>query len=283
MLRLGGNIYYTSKLGATDGLTFQNLAALMTGSTQEQYAEDDDRGRPADRRATAARSEWTPWLGSSPASPPRTCRRSARRSTAAGRGDAYWQPLFKGYERSKQWMADDQARRRDPGLQRPRLGLFARDHPDLRLGLRRGISAIADEGWGPRPVPVVKGHPDLAWHIAQSVILDEFDITIVNKMAVDHGLTVPLSLLCGQPEEWPCRVIPLCVNVIQYPPPTGHRCYMLGKAIRKAVESFDRRSARRRVRHRRHVASAPGPARRPHQQGVRHALPRPVSRPIPRR
>jgi protocatechuate 4,5-dioxygenase beta chain len=97
----------------------------------------------------------------------------------------------------------------------------------------------ADEGWGARPVPVVKGHPDLAWHIAQSVILDEFDITIVNKMAVDHGLTVPLSLLCGQPAAWPCRVIPVCVNVIQYPPPTGHRCWMLGKAIRKAVESFD--------------------------------------------
>ena len=38
MLELGGNIYYTSKLGATDGLSFQNLAALMTGSTQEQYA-----------------------------------------------------------------------------------------------------------------------------------------------------------------------------------------------------------------------------------------------------
>jgi protocatechuate 4,5-dioxygenase alpha chain len=39
MIRLGGNIYYTSKLGATDGLSFQNLAALMTGVTQEQYAD----------------------------------------------------------------------------------------------------------------------------------------------------------------------------------------------------------------------------------------------------
>ncbi len=39
MLQLGGNIYYTSKLAATDGLTFQNIAAIMTGSTQEQYAK----------------------------------------------------------------------------------------------------------------------------------------------------------------------------------------------------------------------------------------------------
>jgi len=84
----------------------------------------------------------------------------------------------------------------------------------------------------------VKGHPELAAHIAQSVILDEFDLTIVNKMDVDHGLTVPLSLMFGQPKEWPCRILPLPVNVVQYPPPTGHRCYEFGKAIKKAVESY---------------------------------------------
>ena len=84
-----------------------------------------------------------------------------------------------------------------------------------------------------------KGHPELAWHIAQSTMLDEFDMTIVNRMDVDHGLTVPLSLLFGQPDAWPCRVIPLAVNVVQYPPPTGNRCFNLGHAIRKAVESFD--------------------------------------------
>jgi protocatechuate 4,5-dioxygenase beta chain len=87
-------------------------------------------------------------------------------------------------------------------------------------------------------VPVVKGHPELAWHMAQSLILDEFDMTIVNKMEVDHGLTVPMNLLFGSPKEWPCPVIPLAVNVVMYPPPTGHRCYMLGKALRRAVESY---------------------------------------------
>ena len=75
--------------------------------------------------------------------------------------------------------------------------------------------------------------------MAQSLILDEFDMTIVNKMDVDHGLTVPLSLIFGQVESWPCRVIPLAVNVIQYPPPTGHRCYNLGKVIRRAIELFE--------------------------------------------
>jgi protocatechuate 4,5-dioxygenase beta chain len=88
-------------------------------------------------------------------------------------------------------------------------------------------------------VPQVLGHPELAGHIAQSVIQQDFDLTIVNKMVVDHGLTVPLSLMFGQPQAWPCRVIPFAVNVVQYPVPSGRRCLNLGKAIRKAIETFD--------------------------------------------
>ncbi|MBS0420923.1 MAG: protocatechuate 3,4-dioxygenase [Proteobacteria bacterium] len=152
--------------------------------------------------------------------------------------ESYWQPLFKGYEPARKWLAD----------QKPDVVILVyNDHacafslemiPTFALGCADEF-APADEGWGPRPVPVVKGHPELAWHIAQSVILDEFDLTIVNNMTVDHGLTVPLSLLFGQPREWPCQVIPLAVNVVQYPPPTGNRCYQFGKAIRRAVDSFD--------------------------------------------
>ena len=96
----------------------------------------------------------------------------------------------------------------------------------------------ADEGWGPRPVPTVNGHAELAWHLAESLILDEFDMTIMNRLDVDHGLTVPLSLMFGQPEAWPVKVIPLAVNVIQYPPPTAHRCYRLGQAIARAVAAY---------------------------------------------
>ena len=92
-------------------------------------------------------------------------------------------------------------------------------------------------------MPVVQGHPELASHIAQSVIQQDFDLTIVNKMDVDHGLTVPLSLMCGeqhpQTGAWPCPVIPFAVNVVQYPVPSGRRCFQLGQAIRRAVESFD--------------------------------------------
>jgi protocatechuate 4,5-dioxygenase, beta chain len=154
-------------------------------------------------------------------------------------GEPYWQPVFRGYEPAKEWIA-----REKPDV----CIVVFNDHASafsLELIPTFGIGCtdefpIADEGWGPRPVPPVKGHPELAWHIAQSLVLDEFDITIINKMEVDHGLTVPLSLMFGQPDEWPCPIIPLIVNVVVYPVPTGHRCYMLGKAIRKAVESFDR-------------------------------------------
>jgi protocatechuate 4,5-dioxygenase beta chain len=151
--------------------------------------------------------------------------------------EPYWKPVFAGYEFSKKWIAN---------IKPDVIFLVYNDHAsafslDLIPTFALGCAAefpVADEGWGPRPVPTVIGHPELAWHIAQSTILDEFDMTIVNSMPVDHGLTVPLSLMFGQPEAWPVRVIPLAVNVVQYPPPTGHRCYMLGKAVRKAIESF---------------------------------------------
>jgi protocatechuate 4,5-dioxygenase beta chain len=96
----------------------------------------------------------------------------------------------------------------------------------------------ADEGWGKRPVPTVIGHPDLAGHIAEQLVIDEFDITIMNDIAVDHGLTVPLSLVFGQPAEWPVTVIPLAVNVTQFPTPSAERCWKLGEAIRDAVEAY---------------------------------------------
>jgi protocatechuate 4,5-dioxygenase beta chain len=111
--------------------------------------------------------------------------------------------------------------------------------PTFAIGCAEAFQP-ADEGFGPRPVPVVEGAPDLAWHVTQSVIQQDFDLAIVNEMAVDHGLTVPLSLMFGQPEAWPCKVIPLAVNVVVYPVPNGKRCLNLGRAIRNAVESFDK-------------------------------------------
>jgi protocatechuate 4,5-dioxygenase, beta chain len=152
--------------------------------------------------------------------------------------EPYWQPLFAGYDHSKEWIAEN-----TPDV----VFLVFNDHatafslsmiPTFAIGTAARYE-IADEGWGPRPVPPVIGHPELASHVAQSVIQQDFDLTIVNEMDVDHGLTVPLTLMFGQPEAWPVKVIPFAVNVVQYPVPSGRRCLELGKAIRRAIESYD--------------------------------------------
>ncbi len=152
-------------------------------------------------------------------------------------GSDYWVPYFAKLPPARAWMA---ATKPDVAI------IVYNDHacafeldivPTFALGMAERFE-IADEGFGPRPVPEVIGYPDLAWHMAESLILDEFDMTLINEMKVDHGLTVPLSVMCGAPEVWPFRVVPLAVNVVQYPPPTGNRCFRLGQAIRRAVESF---------------------------------------------
>ncbi len=151
--------------------------------------------------------------------------------------ESYWKPLFAGYEPAREWMAEA----------KPDVCIIVyNDHasafsleiiPTFMIGVADSFPP-ADEGYGPRQVPVVKGHPELAWHVAEHLILNEFDMTIANAMPVDHGLTVPLSIMFGQPESWPCRVIPLCVNVIQYPPPTGRRCLRLGQALAGIIAEF---------------------------------------------
>ena len=155
--------------------------------------------------------------------------------------EAYWKPVFDGFKKSREWME-----KQNPDI----IFLVYNDHctafdasciPTFSLGCAAEFKP-ADEGWGPRPVPIVKNHQKMASHIAQSLILDEFDLTIMNEMEVDHGLTVPLSVMyvdIGPKDEWPALVIPLCVNVVQYPPPTGNRCYNLGKAVRRAIEGYD--------------------------------------------
>lgn len=152
--------------------------------------------------------------------------------------EPYWKPLFDGYEPAREWLKEVA-----PDV----IILVYNDHatafsleliPTFAIGVSDKFQP-ADEGWGPRPVPTVYSDSELAWHLSESLILDEFDMTMVNKMDVDHGLTVPLNIACGEPDEWPCKVIPLAVNVVQYPPPTGKRCFNLGRSIRRAVDSYD--------------------------------------------
>lgn len=151
--------------------------------------------------------------------------------------EPYWAPYFEKLAPARQWMAEV-----DPDV----CLVVYNDHasafsleliPTFALGVAPRFPP-ADEGYGPRQVPTADGHPELAWHLAESLIDDEFDLTIVNEMPIDHGCTVPLSVVYDQPEAWPAKVIPLCVNVVQYPSPSGHRCYRLGQALRRAIDAW---------------------------------------------
>jgi protocatechuate 4,5-dioxygenase beta chain len=151
--------------------------------------------------------------------------------------DEYWKPVFDAYE----WVQAFEIRE-NPDV----VILCYNDHasammldvvPTFALGMAEEFD-VADEGWGRRPVPMVVGDPVLAAHLAEQLVIDEFDLTLMNTLDVDHGCTVPLSLMFGKVEEWPVRVIPLAVNVTQFPTPSAERCWQLGAAIRDAVESY---------------------------------------------
>lgn len=152
--------------------------------------------------------------------------------------DAYWKPLFEGYAPAREWMAQHTP---DVAV------IIYNDHanaidmdviPTFAIGTGERFK-VADEGWGPRNVPLVIGHPALSEHLITRLVDDGFDITMLHDLDIDHGLTVPLSVYCPQPgASWPCRVVPLLVNVIQYPQPTAARCLKLGVALGRAIRSF---------------------------------------------
>ena len=151
--------------------------------------------------------------------------------------EPYRKRMFDGYDFSKQWINDNL-----PDV----VVLVYNDHasyfgmeimPTFAMGIADKYG-ICDEGYGPRPIPDVEGAPELSTYLAASLILQDFDMTILNVLDVDHGLTVPMSLMFGTPDKWPVKVIPLPVNVVMNPQPSGERCLSLGKAIRKAIQAY---------------------------------------------
>ena len=148
-----------------------------------------------------------------------------------------WAPLFDGYKPVARWL--EQSR---PDV----LLFFYNDHansfffdcyPTFAIGVSPTFE-LADEGAGSRPLPAIKGHSELAIHMAESLVNDEFDMTVFQEKPLDHGCNSPLPLLLPHKPDWPCAVVPIEINVLQYPMPTALRCYKLGQAVRRAVESF---------------------------------------------
>lgn len=148
-----------------------------------------------------------------------------------------WKPLFDGYKPVADWLAQ-----RRPDV----LIFFYNDHmngffsdlfPTFAVGVGQEYEG-ADEGAGRRPLPPIKGHPDLAAHLVESLVNDEFDIATFQERPIDHGLLSPLPLLWPSEPDWPATIIPVQINVVQFPLPTPMRCFKLGKAVRKAVHSY---------------------------------------------
>jgi protocatechuate 4,5-dioxygenase beta chain len=57
-------------------------------------------------------------------------------------------------------------------------------------------------------------------------------------MLVDHGFIVPMALMWRHLPDWPVKGIPFAVNTVQHPLPSAARCYALGQALGRAIESY---------------------------------------------
>lgn len=154
------------------------------------------------------------------------------------RNDPVWAPIFEAFQPVQDWLAQ---RKPDALLMifNDHVTSFFFDHYSaFALGVGAQY-AVADEGGGPRDLPPVPGHVELSHHIGQSLMADEFDMSFFQGKALDHGCFSPLSMMCPPaPEGWQAPIIPLQVGVLQFPIPTARRCYNLGQALRRAIESY---------------------------------------------
>ena len=151
--------------------------------------------------------------------------------------DPVWAPIFEAFQPVRQWVKD---KRPDVlfVVYNDHVTSFFFDHySPFALGVDEHYP-VADEGGGARDLPPLRGHLGLSRHVAHSLVADEFDLSVFRDKALDHGAFSPLSMLCERTPDWPCQVVPLQVGVLQFPVPSAKRCYKLGQALKKAIESY---------------------------------------------
>lgn len=152
--------------------------------------------------------------------------------------DPAWKPIFEAYAPVREWIAE-----RQPDvllmIYNDHITSFFLDHYSaFCLGVDDSY-VVADEGGGPRPVPPIGGHAGLSRHVVQSLVTDEFDMSTFRGRPLDHGVFSSLSVLMDHDEGgWPTQIVPLQVGVLQFPIPTALRCWKLGEALRRAIESY---------------------------------------------
>jgi gallate dioxygenase len=151
--------------------------------------------------------------------------------------EAAWAPIFESFKPIKRWLSD-----KKPDVLfyifNDHVTSFFFDHYSaFALGVDERYE-VADEGGGKRDLPAIGGHAALSRHIGNSLMADEFDMSFFRDKPIDHGLFSPMSALMPFKDGWPVEVVPLQVGVLQFPIPTAKRCYNLGKALRRAIESY---------------------------------------------
>ncbi|MGZ5836727.1 MAG: class III extradiol dioxygenase family protein [Xanthobacteraceae bacterium] len=157
--------------------------------------------------------------------------------------DPYWKPFFRGFDYVHDWLA-----RTKPDV----AVVFYNDHglnffldklPTFAVGASAEYRS-EDEGWGipvSRPVP---GDADLSWHLINTLVADEFDVTTCQDMLIDHAVTIPMALMwpsaASSDRPWPVKIVPVEINTVQHPLPSMARCLKLGRSIGRALETYPR-------------------------------------------
>lgn len=153
--------------------------------------------------------------------------------------DAYWKPFFDGFPPVQKWLAEVKPDVAVVIYNDHGLNFFLDKMPTFSVGAAESYHN-ADEGWGIPTLPAFPGNLDLSWHLIESLVDKEFDITTCQEMLVDHAFTLPMKLLWPNAgEAWPVRTVPVCINTVQHPLPSAKRCFKLGQAIGEAVRSWD--------------------------------------------
>jgi protocatechuate 4,5-dioxygenase beta chain len=152
--------------------------------------------------------------------------------------DPYWKPFFDGFPPVREWLKTVKPDIAVMIYNDHGLNFFLDKLPTFAIGAAPQYQN-ADEGWGIPVMPPFEGDLDLSWHLIESLIADDFDLTTCQEMLVDHAFTMPMALLWPEQGKWPVRTVPVCVNTVQFPLPSVRRCYSLGQAIGKAIESWD--------------------------------------------
>jgi protocatechuate 4,5-dioxygenase beta subunit (EC 1.13.11.8) len=152
--------------------------------------------------------------------------------------DPYWKPFFDGFPPVREWLAKVRPDVAVVIYNDHGLNFFLDKMPTFAVGAAPEYRN-ADEGWGIPTLPPYKGDQDLSWHLIESLVGEEFDLTTCQEMVVDHAFTLPLELLWPDRHPCPVRTVPVCINTVQHPLPSAARCFKLGQAIGRAVESWD--------------------------------------------